>query len=167
MRGSILDAFYYGSLVVGIVILAYVLMSVTTTTTTIGLQVANQMGADANSTIAIQQTSVAATNFATIVPLVLGIAGLGAVMAAAFLPVSPIFLPAGILMWLVAVIIFYNVQVAMPTIFNNDFFLPLTATLPLPAIVAENVGYLVLGFGAMIIVVMYGRFRGSTNTPEG
>jgi hypothetical protein len=171
VRGSILDVFYFGATAIGIIFLGYILYGVIGQTTPIGYQVASQMNASngmnlSNATIAITQTQVAINNFLGVVPLVIGGMGIAAIMLAAFIPTSPIFLPAGILLLLVAAVIFYNFQQALPAVFNSAFFLPATTAYPLPATIANNIVWLVLIIGAAVLVVMYGRTRGA-GTPEG
>jgi hypothetical protein len=167
MRGSILDIFFWGVLALSIIFGAYVYMGVTTITTAACNSAGAAMGANANATSACNQPSIAATNFANTIPFVIGVGGLGVIAMAAFLPVSPIFLPLGIILLLVAVVIYYNIQSALPSVFNNSFFVPLTTTIPLPAYIAQNIAWLVLVFGAGILIVMYGRIRNTGGTPEG
>jgi len=166
VRGSIQDLTYFGSLIIGLAFLGYIFLYITTTTTTTGLLVAGQMGASSNATVAISQTKVAAQNFMGVIPIVMAVGGLSIIFLAAFIPVSPIFLPIGILMLLISVVIFYNVQQALPGVFASSFFAPLVAQYPLPAAIVNNIGLIVLVLGAGLLIVMYGRNSGA-GRPEG
>lgn len=165
-KGSIQDLTYFGTLIIGLAFLGYIFLYVTDTTTTTGLLVAGQMGASSNATVAISQTKVAAQNFMGIIPVVMAVGGLSLILLAAFIPVSPIFLPVGIFLLLISVVIFYNVQNAMPTVFQNAFFAPLVAQYPLPAAIINNIGLVILVLGAGLLIVMYGR-NSSAGRPEG
>lgn len=167
MKGSILDLFFLGFMAFGLILTSFIIFRVATLANTTCFDVAASIGADSNSTIACDQVTQATGNFAGILPFVLFILGLVSVALASLVPVSPIFLPVGIILWLIAVIIYVNVQTIVPSLLADAFIAPAATAYPLSAGFMTYVGWFVLIIGAALLIVMFGKGRGSSGTPEG
>lgn len=166
MRGSINDLFFLGFLIVGLILTSFILFRVTDIVTTTCNTTGIAIGADTNATSYCTGIDAAVHNFAGVVPFVLFILGLASVILAAFVPVSPLFLPIGVILWLVAVVIYVNFQQVVPTILAEPFFAPAIAANPLSAFLLSNVGWFILVFGAALLVVMYSRLPRGGGGPE-
>lgn len=175
MKGSILDLFFVGRFILALVLIGYILYYVIGITTPTGVAIAGNLtinGAawnSTNSTIALQQTQVAINNFMDTIPFVVGGIGVLMIIAAALLPIPAVFLPIGILMFLIACLVFFGVQWVMPQVFANSVFTTGTTAYSLPMYIAENVGWIVLVFAGLLMIILYSRFKfgGNSNTPEG
>lgn len=165
-RGSILDVFFVGIFAVVLVIFGLIMYYWVDVTTTASIAAGQSFGADSNMTMALAQTKVAANNFVNTIGLIIAFAGIAAIAAAYFIPANPIFFPIGILLLLVALVFFYNLQQVLPQIFQSSFFAPLAAQFPIQVAIAENVAWVVLAVGSIMLVVLYGRIRAG-GTPEG
>lgn len=167
MRGSILDIFFLGVFCITIVIVGFIIYNLTDTAATMCENAATSIGAPAHASIACTQARLAAQNFVNIIPVIVFFLGLGIVIAAAFLPISPLYLPLGIVGMLVSVIVFFNVQQAITSVLGSSYFLPLVAQFPLPTAIAENAVLIVAAFGTLTLIVMYSRFRSGSGGGRG
>lgn len=166
-KASVQDLFLLGSIFFALVIFGYIWLSVLNTSSTICTSIGNTIGANSNATVGCTQGATAGTNFISTIPWIVGLAGLGMIALAWFAPVPVIFLPVGIFLLLIAVVVYYQIQKELPTVFSSSFFQPLVAAYPLPALIAENLGLILLVFGVILLVVMYGRRGQAGGNPEG
>lgn len=168
MRGSIQDLFFWGALTIGAVFLGYIYYGITLQVTPVCNGLASDFNLGANGTLMCAQPQNAINNFLAVIPIALTLGGLGILILASFLPVPRIFLPIGFILWLVAVVFYWQVQSAFDGIFADSFFTSATLAYPLPAMILRNISWFILAFGAALLIVMYrsGGIRGR-GTPEG
>lgn len=171
MRGSVFDAIYLIGWFFVLIIIAFVVVNVSSDVTTACTDfTTNGLGNNANITGMCPQINQYAANYASTIPYIIGAAGLGAIILASQLGVNPVFLPIGIILLLVAVYLGLNVQGALAEVLASPYFATPALAYPLITQLASNLGWIIFIVGAAILVVMYGLGRyvsGRGGNPEG
>lgn len=133
----------------------------------VGDSVGISLGLNSTNRAIITGYRTAGSNFVNTLPYVFIAVGLSTVILASFIPVSPIFLPIGILFLILATALFLQVQNSITALWGTGIFVSLAAQFPLPVYIAQNVGYVVFVFGLILLVVVYGRINRSGGLPDG
>lgn len=168
-RGSILDIFYLGGFALGLVFISFLIYYFMSQTVSTAYPALVKSGFNETQVAILNQTVVAAGNFVTIVPVVVGATGIIITVAAAYTGASVFLLAFGILLFLVAVLFFSQLQAFMPSILGTSVFASLSAQFPYTAAIGLNIGWIILGFGALVVIVSYARFKSVSQSglPEG
>jgi len=120
-----------------------------------------------NTTAVLAGIDTMTSGFVFGIPIGLFLGGLFMIALASFIPVHPVFLPLGILSLLASVVFFVFLQNAAVEILAKDFFVPFTTQFPLASGVLTHLALLIAAFGAIMLIVIYGRFRSQGGAPEG
>lgn len=168
-RGSFQDLIFIGALAFAIIIFGFVFyyaINQTVTNMNTGLVAA---GADANVTTSLNGATNAASGFVLGLPLGIFFGGLILVALASFIPVSPVFLPLGIIMLVVSMLFFVYLQDAARNVLGQTFFVPLALQFPLAAAFLNNIALFAGVIGILLLIVMYGKVKNSNSggAPEG
>ena len=108
------------------------------------------------------------SSFVNGLPIGLFLAGLGVIALASFIPVSPVFLPIGLIMIVASVVFAVFVSNAAAGVFGTDFFVPLVAQFPLAAAFIQQLPLFAAVVGVILMIVIYGRIRvQGGGAPEG
>lgn len=119
-----------------------------------------------NITNMLSNTNNFAAGFINGLPIGLFIGGVISLALASFVPVSPVFLPLGIILLVASVTFFVFLQDAIRNILTQAFFVPLALQFPLAAGILNNIALVVGIFGILMLIVMYGWKRQPGGTPD-
>lgn len=168
-RGSIQDLFYVASGVFFLTLLVFTAYYVINQTNTSLTNALTALGAPADLSTILSNSTGLFSGFITGLPLGFILGGVLILLLAHFIPVPPIFMPVGVIMLLLGMVLFVYLDATMSTILSSGFFLSLSVQFPVLSALSTHSALLFAVFGVALIVVMYGRSKSTSygGTPEG
>jgi len=156
MRGSILDLFFW------LIIAAVGIISVLTTAylfSAYSTQYTLSRGADitGNETAILASGQTAINNLVNGFALVLFLAGVAMLVLAYYIPTQPLFLPLGIVLLAIAVLVAALFSNILWQFVNEPHIVTAANNYPVLVNIVHYLPLIALGFGALLIVIMYGR----------